>query len=72
MVLVIVPIAMIDRISIFGEKGIDKPHLLRKSTMALLCGDISLGPFPLKVTYLTLGVGPLAELVSTVHLSFEN
>lgn len=42
-------------------------RLLRKSTMALLSGDISLGPFPLKVTYLTLGVGPLAELVSTVH-----
>ena len=47
----------------------DNRHLLRKSTVALLCRDIPLCSLPYKVTFLLLGVDPLAELISAVHLS---
>ena len=47
----------------------DKTHLLRKSSMALLPGDIPLSFVPPKVTFLLVGVDPLAELISAVHLS---
>merc|ERR550519_983795 len=42
-------------------------RLLSKSTMALLGRDISLCSLPFKVTFLLLGVDPLAELISAVH-----
>ena len=50
----------------------DNRHLLRKSTVALLCRDIPLCSLPDKVTFLLLGVYPLAELISAVHLRVSN
>ena len=40
--------------------------------MALLPGDIPLSSVPPKVTFLLLGVDPLAELISAVHLNNNN
>ena len=37
--------------------------------MALLPGDIPLSSVPPKVTFLLVGVDPLAELITAVHLS---
>ena len=40
--------------------------------MALLSGDIPLCSVPPKVTFLLVGVDPLAELISAVHLNNNN
>ena len=61
-----------DDFDVYDDNDDDDNHLFRKSVMALLRGDIPLCSVPPKVTFLLVGVGPLAELITAVHLSNKN